>query len=435
MKERENSEARLGRGVRLYHVIARINGAMIRAENAAALLDSVSRIAGQSGLFSAMSIALHAGKEQPAQRGACHCDGVTPGCFSAEFSRRLDGVAAAKGVQASVVFNNLAADSARHTWLAEVLAAGHSALASLPLQGGDGIVGTLLVLSREADFFDPQCLALLQQLAEDVAYLLCRLGGGAMPPPRDEPIHGARRELHELIEHLQTAREEERQLISRELHDELGQTLSALKVDVASLEKRLAAGDAEVAIRLARMKTLIAGALDETHRIVGARRPRVLEEQGLECALAWLGHEFTERTGVPCESHIDLPDQPYAEAVATTAFRCVQESLTNISRHAAASRVVITVRQAAGALKLCIVDDGRGIDADFAAHGRFGLLGLQQRAHALGGEMQIESRPRRGTTIRISLPAVPAARGESARPLTRWTAPTAPTAPSQKAAP
>jgi signal transduction histidine kinase len=426
------AEPHLNRTVRLHHVIGRINTAMIRAGSRAALFESISRIAGESGLFSAMSVTLDATDPDSRDKGMCCCGSGTPGCFSAEFACRIgDMLDADRGSRGIVVFNDLAAESADRPWLQEAVAAGHGALASLPIKCGEAAIGRLQVCSRECHAFDDDFLETLHQLSEDIAFLLCRFDGAGAVVPSSEEGNGARRELQALLDHLQTTREDERQLISRELHDELGQSLSGLKLDIIALERSLGPADAKCAARLAHMKALIADALDETHRIVGARRPRVLEERGLACALEWLGSEFGERTGVRCHTTIDLPDSEYAEAVATTAFRCVQESLTNITRHAAASKVVITARQVGAAIKLCIVDDGLGLSGDFAERGRFGLLGLRQRAQALGGQMDVESGPRRGTTIKISLPALPSSNSDNAaRPLKRWPNPAAANSPS-----
>jgi signal transduction histidine kinase len=421
MSKQGAPEPYLNRTVRLHHAIGRINAVMIRASNRAALFDSISLVAGESGLFSAMSVSMDGRAADGSKHGMCYCGNDTPGCFTAEFSCRLEEAArAGESGRDAVVFNDLHRDCAGLPWLEEVSAAGHGALASLPISARDQAIGRLLVLSRERNFFDHECMALLRQLAADVSFLVCRFDGVAPASADADGTAGAQDDLRALLEHLQTAREDERRLISRELHDELGQTLSALKMDVIGLEHGLEPGDEKCAARLAHMKTLIADALSETHRIVGAKRPRILEERGLASAIEWLGGEFSARTGIPCHASIELPQDQYSEIVATTAFRCVQESLTNITRHAAASKVVLTVRQVGSALKLCIVDDGLGLSRDFEGRGRFGLLGLRQRAQALGGHMDIESRPRQGTTIKISLPAIPAAPAATARPLTRW---------------
>jgi signal transduction histidine kinase len=421
MSEQRRPEPYVNRTVRLHHVIGRINAMMIRASSRTALFESISLVAGESGVFSAMSVSLHAHETEGASHGMCYCGKDTPGCFTTDFSCRLAETSqAGKHGRDAVVFNDLSSDSADHPWLQEVSAAGHGALASLPISTHERAIGRLVVLSREQNFFDHECLALLRQLAADIAFLVCRFDGAAAVSPDTNSTASAQHELRALLEHLQTAREDERRLISRELHDELGQTLSALKMDVLGIEHSLEPSDAKCAARLAHMKSLITDALAETHRIVGAKRPRILEERGLAAALEWLSGEFSERTGIPCCATIELPEGQYTEIVATTAFRCIQESLTNVTRHAAASKVVITVRQVGSALKLCIVDDGLGLTGDSEGRGRFGLLGLRQRAQALGGQMDIESRPKQGTTIKISLPAMPTASTATARSLMRW---------------
>ncbi len=396
--------------VRLHRVFGRINAAMIRAGSHAELFESIARLAAESRLFSAMSVSLQAGNTGCANKAMCYCGQVGPGCFSAEVSRHIAEIVEAGGHGLDVVvFNDLRRETADHPWLQEVLAAGHAAMASLPVASGDKSLGRLLVLSREPYFLNHECMALLKQLAADMAYLLTRPDGRTTACADQDQAGAARMLVRGLVDQLQVVREDERRLIARELHDGLGQSLSALKLDILALERSIGTDTAKCAVRLGHMKTLIADTLDESHRIVAAKRPLILEERPLAEAIEWLADEFSERTGISCEATVDPTVDECAEAVATTVFRSVQECLTNITRHAAAKKVLITVRHTGRALGLCIVDDGLGLAADSEERGRCGLLGLRQRAKALGGQLDIESRPNQGTTIKMILPVVPPA--------------------------
>jgi signal transduction histidine kinase len=396
--------------VRLHRVFGRINAAMIRAASPTELFESIAHVAAESRLFSALSVSLQAENTGSANKTMCYCGQGTPACSSAELSRHIAEIGqSGEHGRNVVVFNDLRREAADHPWLQELSTAGHAAMASLPITSGDRTLGRLLVLSREPYFLNHECMALLKQLAADMAYLLKRrhdLG----PACTDQDEAGASRMLvRGLVDQLQVVREDERQLIARELHDELGQSLSALKLDILGLEHSMGTDEAKCAARLAHMKTLISDALAETHRIVAAKRPLILEERGLAQAIEWLAGEFRKRTGVSCEATIDPTVSECAEAVSTAAFRSVQECLTNISRHAAAKTVLISVRHTGRALSICVVDDGLGLAADTEARGRCGLLGLRQRAKALGGQLDIASSPNRGTTIKIILPVVPPA--------------------------
>jgi signal transduction histidine kinase len=396
--------------VRLHRAFGRINAAMIRAGSQSELFESIALLAAETRLFSALSVSLQAGNTGCANKAMCYCRQGTPACFSAELSRHIAEIAKlGDHGRDAMVFNDLRREATDHPWLQEVSAAGHAAMASLPIKNCGKTLGRLFVLSSEPYFFNHECMARLKQLAADMAYLLTRLDDRPAACTNQDEAGAARMLVRRLIDHLQVVREDERQLIARELHDELGQSLSALKLDILGLERSMGIDEAKCAARLVHMKTLIADAFEETHRIVAAKRPLILEERGLAPAIEWLAGEFSKQTGISCEATIDPTVSKCAEALATAAFRSVQECLTNISRHAAGKKVKITVLHTGHALNLCIVDDGLGLSADAEQRGRCGLLGLRQRAKSLGGHLVIESRPNRGTTIKISLPVVPPA--------------------------
>jgi PAS domain S-box-containing protein len=203
----------------------------------------------------------------------------------------------------------------------------------------------------------------------------------------------------------QSLREQEKSRVARELHDELGQALTALKIDVGWLMDHGVGKDPAMRDKLAAMQSLVDGTVAATRRISTDLRPLVLDDLGLAPAAEWLVQNFTQRTGTPCELTIardfdDVPD-PYA----TTIFRVLQESLTNIAKHAHASHVEVTLSKDGEGLTLLVRDDGKG----FTPQGprkpnSFGLVGLRERAYLLGGEVTIESAPGRGTIVEMRLP-------------------------------
>lgn len=199
---------------------------------------------------------------------------------------------------------------------------------------------------------------------------------------------------------LQSAREEERKSIAREIHDELGQTLIGLKMQLeASLgEKFRSRGDIESMIQA------VDRAIQEVRRITAKLRPLILDDLGLAAALEWLRRDFEQRTGIRCtlSTKDEIPaDSPRATAV----FRIVQEALTNAARHSGASRVAIAVRQAGDELLVRVRDSGRGIKEGEASGGSgHGLIGMSERAAAFGGRVVVKGVAGRGTTVRVRIP-------------------------------
>jgi len=222
----------------------------------------------------------------------------------------------------------------------------------------------------------------------------------------EEALNRSREELRELASATNSIREQEKSRIARELHDELGQALTALKLDVTWLAERTPAGQVAIAGKLGAMQTMIDHTVAAIRRISSDLRPLILDDLGLVPAAEWLVQDFTERTGVPCQLIVGSEDLEFRDPHATAIFRILQETLTNVARHAEARRVEVALDRAdGGAVTLDVRDDGRGFSTgDPRRPGSFGLVGLRERAQLLGGDVRIESRPGRGTTVRVRIP-------------------------------
>lgn len=219
-----------------------------------------------------------------------------------------------------------------------------------------------------------------------------------------ELLH-SREELRELSAAGVTAREQEKSRIARELHDELGQALIALRMDLAWLEKNGPAGDGRLAEKIAGMRDLLDDTAAATRRMAADLRPLALDDLGLVPALESLVQNFQRHHGIKCGLTVEPPELDLVEPQATAVFRIVQESLTNAARHSGASRVDVNLARAGGAIRVRVHDDGRGFDAAAPRRpGSFGLTGLRERAHLLSGEVAIDAAPGRGTTIEVSIP-------------------------------
>ncbi len=212
-------------------------------------------------------------------------------------------------------------------------------------------------------------------------------------------------QLRRLSAHLQAAREEERLRIAREIHDEFGQVLAGLKMDVAWLQRSLAQPARAVTLKLEDMSVLIDATVQAVRRLSAELRPSLLDDLGLAAAIEWQLDEFRERTGLDCVLESRWQNGTLEASRATALFRIFQEALTNVARHAQARRVMVTLDASPDTLLLSIQDDGRGItEAEAQQVTAFGVLGMRERVHLLEGEIEIRGAPGQGTTIAVRVP-------------------------------
>lgn len=217
-------------------------------------------------------------------------------------------------------------------------------------------------------------------------------------------ISASRQRLRELAAQGEAVREEERKHIAREVHDELGQVMTALRMDLSLLGMQATAQTPAFMEKIQSMKGLVDRAIQGVRNVAGNLRPAALD-MGLVAAIEWLCSEFTRYTGVPCGLHAGQENIGLDEARAVVLFRIVQESLTNITRYAQASRVDITMARRGGALWLEVRDNGQGFDpAEVAKRKSYGLLGMRERAIALDGRVEIISVPGQGTLVEVTVP-------------------------------
>jgi len=220
-----------------------------------------------------------------------------------------------------------------------------------------------------------------------------------------EQLEQSYSQLRELSAALQTIREEERKHIARELHDDLGQLLATLRGDLALLQRHNANSAAARKLQKG-MDELLMSAITSLRRIAGNLRPRALDEGGLYFALESLRHEFETRNSIRCTLDANEEELILDDVYSTAIFRIAQEALTNITRHAEARKVALSLYRKDGALHVTIHDDGRGIaEKDMDKASSFGLIGMRERVWALHGDIAIASDG--GTRIMIRLPLPP----------------------------
>ncbi len=211
--------------------------------------------------------------------------------------------------------------------------------------------------------------------------------------------------MFQLTTQLQRIREEERKSISREIHDELGQRLTALKIDLSLLQKDLAsAGQTQQQQEVGNMTSLVDGTLTAVKRLSQELRPEILDALGLQAAITWQAEELMNRTDVHCELQLESDMPELSEHCKIQLFRIVQESLTNVMRHSKAASVQISLQQTDGRIMLSIGDDGIGFDVKEAEGRSLGMLGMRERARSIRAEFQVSSETGGGSCIRLSMP-------------------------------
>ncbi len=237
---------------------------------------------------------------------------------------------------------------------------------------------------------------------------------------RTQALSEALQQLRELSAYTHTVREEERTRIAREVHDELGSLLVALKMDVGWLDKRLgeqpqrSSDDAQamrdrMRSKCQNMSRLIEAAVDNVGRIITDLRPSILDHQGLWAALDWQAHEFVQSAELALDWQMDVADAaPLPEPSAIAIFRIFQEMLSNVGRHAEATEVAIAIQATAEAIGITVRDNGKGADASaFEAATAYGVMGMRERARHLGGSLAISSEVGRGSVFHLRIDLQP----------------------------
>lgn len=211
--------------------------------------------------------------------------------------------------------------------------------------------------------------------------------------------------LRSLTGRLESIQEEERTRIAREVHDELGQSLTAVKLELALLRDQFSESQPSLLARTDSIGKLVDMTMQSVRKIATELRPVALDQLGLVPAIEWQAREFLSRTGIQCRLNIYMRSVALSAERSTGVFRIFQEILTNVARHAQATSVDISMQEHAGHLQLEVTDNGRGItEAEVTGSKSLGLLGMRERALLLGGETTIQRHAEKGTTVRVRIP-------------------------------
>lgn len=274
---------------------------------------------------------------------------------------------------------------------------GYLTIGFIPIQYRGRVFGGLHVADEREAMLPPRKMRFIESIATHIGEAIYRIGV-------EEALQKSELRLRQLAAHLESVREEESLKMSREVHDELGQMMTALKFDVCFLKET---GDLPPHLirKLEEMDINTTVAIRTVQRISAQLRPKLLDDLGLVPAIEWQIQDFAQRTGVSCRKDLPHSLPPLAPECSTAIFRIFKEALTNIQRHALASEVSVQLHQQKQEMVLIITDNGRGISgADIFAEDSFGLIGMRERAFLCSGKLDIESTPGQGCMIRLHIP-------------------------------
>ena len=414
--ERKQAELRVEHLTRVYAMLSGINETIVREKDPQTMLGAACRIAVDRGRFLMAWIALLDPGGQPvitAHAGATAdtltivtmlLDAGEEGCGFTRHALRTGQHG---------VCNDIARDPRAALWRDAALRLGYGSMASLPLTVRGDVIGTLNLYASAPDFFDTEEMQPLSDLAMDIAFALELHERESERQRIDRALRDSEArlkdsmaELHAVSTRLNEAREQERVKMARDIHDHLGQALTALKMDVVEIHRRLRSGEtALVEERLAEMSALIDTSVDDVRRVAAELRPVVLDDLGFIAAIKAYFIDVERRGHIRCVLSTTLSDLKIPDDRATALFRILQEALTNVVRHAEAQRVDVGLTADAGSVRLIVHDDGRGIPAAEALNPRaLGLVGMRDRALLFGGDVIVAGLPGAGTTITVTLP-------------------------------
>jgi PAS domain S-box-containing protein len=318
----------------------------------------------------------------------------------AEYSKAIDG--ASIGAKAGscgtaayrkepVFVEDISVDPLWDDYRHLILKFGLRACWSFPICTHDGrVLGTFAVYYKVARLPDAQSRELIERAAHVAGIAIERR-------QLDE-------QLQALSARIEQVRENERTHIAREIHDELGQALTALKLDIAWVARRVNGDNDPLSTKLTEMQSATDAIIHAVQRISSELRPGLLDAIGLRAALEWQAEEFTRRTGTPCTFRAEAGELQLDRQLATAVFRIFQEALTNVTRHASATAVDVRLWLERGHLRLDVADDGVGVPEIAPRASTLGLLGMSERARRCGGECTIRRREPRGTIVALTVP-------------------------------
>jgi PAS domain S-box-containing protein len=276
---------------------------------------------------------------------------------------------------------------------------------AVPIVFGGRTLGVINIYLCEWHVRDRKEEVFLETIANTLAGIIVRRQSEDLLKKSQEYLSDSREKLRHLNAYLQSVREKERTEIAREIHDEFGTILTALKIDLSWIEKKLPQEQRLLTEKTRNGLDLINAAIKAVQRISSELRPGILDHLGLASAVEWHVKEFGLRTGIACDISVEMDNAELDRDLSTTIFRILQEALTNIARHSEATEVTVELKKEEGMLSLIVADNGKGImEEQLSAHDSFGLMGIKERVKHWSGDLTIRGSRNEGTTIAVNIP-------------------------------
>ena len=392
---------------RLYSVLSKVNEAIVRVREPKELYEKICRIIVEEGGFRLAWVGLL----EPASREvrvaasygeSAYLEGIRIVAADVPEGRGPTGRAVREDHY--VVSTDFEDDPRLQPWRDRARAHGLRSLAAFPLHTGGRVIGALTIYSDKPGFFNDEEVSLLLSLSEDISFALDSIETEKKRSTAEDALHDSMEELRNLTVHLQEVREAERTSIARDIHDELGQIITALRMDLVWIKN--ACKDQEALFNKSNdMLALVDSTIHSIQNIIASLRPSILDVLGIYAAIEWQAEELKKMTGISCDLMLPSEEVPISEKISTNIFRIVQELFTNITRYARATIVSLSLNRIDDTLVLNVSDNGVGIRPhDISNPTSFGIIGIRERVFSMGGDIKIAGSPGSGTSIRITIP-------------------------------
>jgi signal transduction histidine kinase len=412
--EPTHTEERLRKVSRALRTITECHQALIRATNETEFLNKVCRIIVELGGYSMawVGYAEHDANKsiRPVAQQGCTAGYVER--LHLSWADKVQGRGpAGKAIREGTiaVCRDTQSEPDFASWREEARQRGYASVLGLPLKDGQTF-GTLVIYAREANAFDAEEIGLLMGLANNLAYGINALRARAERQRAEEALKASERELRLLTAQLLSIQEKERRRVARELHDELGQALTVLKIHLVGIEEMLPPDQQQLQENCERMLSYIDTVIENVRRLAWDLCPSCLEDLGLSSSLGYLVEDICRNHKIKSSVAMDDIDNLFSSETQINIYRIFQESLNNIVKHAKANLITVNVSKADGHVTFMIRDNGRGFNLKQAMSGKIpkknlGLTAMNERALMAQGSLQIFSRKGQGTTITFSIPS------------------------------
>jgi len=394
---------------RIYSVLSKINEAIVRENNPRKLFKQACRIAVEDGSFKMAWIGLlnqRTLRVMPVTYWGDEDGYLDKICISIRDipeGRGPTGTAIREGK--CCIISDLEHDPRMAPWHTKAIKRGYLSTGAFPLRIEKDLIGAFTLHSAESDFFNVNEVHLLETLAGDISFAIEANNYERQRKKIEKKFKISQEQLKKLSAHLQTVREEERSNIAHELHDEIGQLLGVLKMNMFWLKTRFKGNQNQLFPKIDKMMELIDQVIQTTRRISTELRPVMLDHFGIEAAIEWQAKKFEEQTGIKCDIILPKNKVTLDPERSITIFRIWQEVLTNVYRHAKATNVKLILQDKKNKLILKIQDNGKGIkEKEILNPNTFGLLGIHERINFFDGEIKIKGLKGKGTSLIICLP-------------------------------